>query len=102
ILLGRIGGAGAHDLMEPVANVIVMNIGLACFNLIPCPPLDGGAVLRGLLPRDLEFITDGLERIGFMLLFALVMSGALRYLMHPAYVLAGKWLMTISGWAAVG
>ena len=81
------------NIMAPfVAAVIVMNICLAFFNLIPCPPLDGGAILHGILPRDLEWITDSLKTYGFIILFALLYSGAISKIMGPIVGLAGMWL----------
>jgi Zn-dependent protease len=41
-----LGGA----LSEGLAYAVGLNFVLAFFNLIPAPPLDGGAVLEGLLP----------------------------------------------------
>jgi Zn-dependent protease len=38
-----------------IASTIVMNIGLAIFNLLPIPPLDGSKVLIGLLPNQHSF-----------------------------------------------
>jgi len=35
-----------------ISPIIVLSIGLATFNLIPIPPLDGSKVLLGLLPRE--------------------------------------------------
>jgi len=80
-----------------VAAVIVMNFGLAFFNLIPCPPLDGGAILHGILPRELEWITDSLKTYGFIILFALLYSGAIGKIMGPVISLARMWLEFLQG-----
>jgi Zn-dependent protease len=90
ILLWRV--ASTRHLGSLVGFVIRMNIGLAFFNLIPCPPLDGGAILHGILPRSLEWISETLEKYGFIILLGLLMTGALRYLMIPA-AMAGDWWM---------
>ncbi len=87
----RFGGEAGVGFAEPLLKIIAMNIGLACFNLIPCPPLDGGAVLRGLLPRRLDFISDNLEKYGFMIFFALLATGLLTRIMYPAALLASWW-----------
>lgn len=48
---------------------VILNIGLALFNLIPIPPLDGFKVLIGILPNELARDLAGLERFGFTLIF---------------------------------
>ena len=53
-----------------------MNIGLAIFNLIPIPPLDGSKILFALLPPHLYHVRETLERYGFVavLIFILILS----------------------------
>jgi Zn-dependent protease len=41
--------------------LLVLNILLFIFNLIPVPPLDGWAVLKGIVPRELAFRMEDLE-----------------------------------------
>jgi Zn-dependent protease len=90
--LVKLGGSAAFHFALPILYVIEMNIGLAFFNLIPCPPLDGGAILRGILPRGMERVSDVLEKWGVVLLFGLLMTGALAYFMLPAEWLSDRWL----------
>jgi Zn-dependent protease len=45
-------------MVELFARAVVLNYGLAIFNLIPAPPLDGGAVLHGLLPARHRHLYD--------------------------------------------
>ena len=47
---------------------VYLNLGLACFNMIPLPPLDGSRVLGGLLPRQWALEYFRLERYGFLLI----------------------------------
>ncbi len=57
--------------------VIVINIVLMIFNLIPIPPLDGSRVVLFLLPRDLAQKYAKIERYGFWIILILLMTNIL-------------------------
>ncbi len=56
---------------------IVVNVGLAIFNLIPIPPLDGSRIVAGVLPRGLYVKYRALERYGIVIILILILSGIL-------------------------
>ena len=58
-------------------TMITLNIGLAVFNLLPVPPLDGSRLLTALLPYRLYYKLMQHERIFILVLFLLLWTGAL-------------------------
>lgn len=53
--------------------LILININLAIFNLLPVPPLDGAKILYGILPRDwADEYNDFMGRYGTILLILLI------------------------------
>ena len=73
-------GYGIWQLFLPVNELalnliwttVYMNLGLAVFNCIPIPPLDGSKVVLALLPERLYRKVLRYEQYGFILLLALL------------------------------
>lgn len=62
---------------------LVFNLILMVLNLVPIPPLDGGRVLSGLVPRSMAYWLDRVEPYGFLIVIALLYFGVLDKLIGP-------------------
>lgn len=78
---------------EPVALAgvagVFINVLLMFFNLIPLPPLDGGRVAAGLMPREWANVYERIEPFGFWILLGLLFIGAFRFLWIPMGISLG-------------
>ena len=88
----------APFVARPVAGMLryvyTFNLGLAIFNLIPLPPLDGGHFLPYFFPRRSWPLLARLEQYGPLILLLLVFSGATRYIVGPLFGLVNALYLT--------
>jgi Zn-dependent protease len=73
--VGLIPQAGQEFVARNLVNSLQINAVLCVFNLLPLPPLDGGRVAVGLLPRPLALPLARLEPYGMLILMGLFLVG---------------------------
>jgi len=81
-------GAGAVLTMTLLGRLVIINIGLAIFNLLPFGPLDGAGILRGFLPYAMLPTFDRIQPKLTIVLMILFFLGALKYVFGPLFWLA--------------
>ncbi|MBS0325568.1 MAG: site-2 protease family protein [Proteobacteria bacterium] len=87
------GGVWPSGALLEMAHIgISINLVLMALNLIPIPPLDGGRIAVSLLPAPLAAAWQRVERYGFVIIVALLVTGLLNQLMIP-FLRLGEYLL---------
>lgn len=72
ILRFSLGSVVPQNFISIVSSIVLINLGLAIFNLVPIPPLDGSKILFSLLPSSFFPTVLFLERYSFILIVAFI------------------------------
>jgi len=81
----------AHIIWAMMGMAVLVNFGLAIFNLLPIPPLDGSHILQNLLPLNLAIRYGNLRQYGAMLLMGFVLLNWFTHILTYPIVLL-SWL----------
>jgi Zn-dependent protease len=71
-LVGYLPPTLAPWVTENLKNGLIINVVLAVFNLFPIPPLDGGRILVGVLPKAMAAPVARLEPYGIPILLGVL------------------------------
>lgn len=77
------GNQIAHHFYTFFEYLLMYNVFLGVFNLLPVPPLDGSKILFNILPPRYSSFMFQLEQYGFLILMLLLITGAHRFFLIP-------------------
>lgn len=75
-------------LVAFLGRMVIINIGLAIFNMLPFGPLDGASILRGFLPWNMVSGFDRLQPTLTIAILFLFLFGGMKYVLGPIFGLA--------------
>ncbi len=82
-------GRSTNPLAILVGYMMMLNLSLFVFNLLPFPPLDGSKIMSTFLPQSAQPALAMLEQYGFLILMLLMYIGVIRVIITPFYYLLG-------------
>jgi len=93
VLFARPHSYSSLDMI--MLNMLLINVGLGVFNLIPIPPLDGSKVLSVFLPVSALRGFFFLERYGMIIILVLAFTGVLGIIMSPFFNAMTRFFISI-------
>lgn len=84
INFGILANPGGWEVVGLILfDLIIINVYLAIFNMIPVPPLDGSGIVEGLLHGDALYNYQKLKPYGFIILLLVIYTGVLDIIARP-------------------
>ena len=68
-----------------IQMIFVYNVNFAIFNMLPIPPLDGSHILRNLLPPDLAYRYQSIERYSLLIMIVFIATPLLSVVLMPLF-----------------
>jgi Zn-dependent protease len=76
-------GQSQNPIAIFVGNLMLLNLSLFVFNLLPFPPLDGSKILSTFLPDSFQPVFQLLEQFGFIILMLFIYMGLFSLILKP-------------------
>ncbi len=92
---GMLMTAYLYPLSLMLQIMISINVGLAIFNLIPIPPLDGSHIMEGLLPPEMAREYSKIAPYGFMILLILIFTRVVDFVIFPIIRVIANLLLSL-------
>ena len=73
----------AIHLLKMAKAGMTINLILMVLNLVPIPPLDGGRVVAGVMPKEIALSFMRIEPFGMWIILALLFTGVLGQILWP-------------------
>lgn len=98
LLYSFLGSAAMENIGMILSYMIMLNIGLAVFNLLPIPPLDGSRILGLILPERILNKMYQYQQFVFIGLMLIMFSGILSYPLSLLQSLLLNFVNFATGW----
>ncbi len=76
-------GVQEQFFLEVARAGVQVNLVFMALNLLPIPPLDGGRIVAGLLPRNLSNAYSRIEPFGLFIIIGLLVTQTLNVVLQP-------------------
>jgi len=89
-------------LYQVLANILMINVGLGVFNLIPLPPLDGDKIFKNILPYKARYFLDRNTYTIQVMFLILYFFGILSYITAPIIAVISKGIVKMASYVMYG